>query len=338
MIQFHCKSCGQEFSVPEINAGKKGRCPKCKNVVIVPQSAAPSPSSLPQQEDEPLRLKYDSDLPTEPARPIYTLPQQEHRAGPEPLVDIAADAGKLPPPSEEKPATLLDIFTFPISVLGIIHLLLFWLGPFLIGLLQMTIFLMCCYGAGVIMAAYLLLFAYFYYYLSNCVIAAAKGEHSAPDVSLGEVTTVGDLLRHLLLLFAAAFICFGPSFGYTLYLYFGQDLVFPAWRTDTVYWLLYGLGVFLFPMFLLAVVMFDSTTALNPFLIIGSVVSTFLPYCGLSVLFFIIGLIMLRITYFTPAWAIASWGFDVYLMFVAAYVLGRFYRRYENRLNWEIKL
>ncbi len=36
MIEFKCK-CGKKFSVDDKYAGKKGKCPKCKEVVIVPQ-------------------------------------------------------------------------------------------------------------------------------------------------------------------------------------------------------------------------------------------------------------------------------------------------------------
>jgi len=37
IIKFHCKNCGRKFSVPQIHAGKKGKCPKCKNIVVVPK-------------------------------------------------------------------------------------------------------------------------------------------------------------------------------------------------------------------------------------------------------------------------------------------------------------
>ena len=38
MIKFHCKNCGKKISVPEKHAGKKGKCPKCKNIVVVPKA------------------------------------------------------------------------------------------------------------------------------------------------------------------------------------------------------------------------------------------------------------------------------------------------------------
>lgn len=338
MIQFQCENCGHKFNVPQDSAGKKGRCPKCKNVVIIPQPTPSSPSSLPPQEDEPLRLKYDYDLPAEPARPVYTMPQQEHLTAPVSTADVPIDT--TPSPAKQRPATLFDIFTFPFSISGIIHFLIFWLGPFLIGLFQGTIPLVffLIHTTCVVLLFDILLFAYLFHYLSNCIIAAAKDERYAPDISLVDVTTIGDLIRHLLLLFIAAFICFSPLMSYGILHNLRYDLVFVVGGTNIVGWLFFGISVFLFPMFLLAVSMFDSVIALNPFLIIGSIASTFLPYCGVSVLFLVIGIIMMRIASIAPGWNIVSWGLDVYLMFIAAYILGRFFRRYEDRLNWEIKL
>ena len=49
MIRFNCKSCGQKFSVPESRAGKKGKCPKCRNIIVVPEIQAAS--SLTEQSD-----------------------------------------------------------------------------------------------------------------------------------------------------------------------------------------------------------------------------------------------------------------------------------------------
>ena len=51
---------------------------------------------------------------------------------------------------------------------------------------------------------------------------------------------------------------------------------------DAVFWVLYGVGGFLFPMALLAVTMFESLRALNPLLLLGSMFSTLLPYCVLA--------------------------------------------------------
>jgi len=331
VIRFRCGYCGQQICVPSIHAGKKGKCPKCRNVVVIPQSI-PEP-----QEDEPIRLKRGADLPLEPARPIHTPPRQWHRTGPEPPADIAADADKSAQPPEQKPATLLDTFIFPFSLAGVLHFILFWFGPFLLGLLQRIFAFACCYGQLLAIAAYIALLGYFYYYLSNCVIAAAKNERTTPDVSFENPPAFADLLRRVLLILGCTLICFGPMILYVYIWPFIQSRTASNWRTDPWYWTLYGLGVFFFPMFLLAAALFDSIAALNPILIIGSIRSTFLPYCALALLFYAIGLLMNFISQWQAGWALLTWGIDVYLMFIAAYILGRFFRRYENRLNWEIK-
>lgn len=39
MIRFACSKCGQKINVADKHAGKKGKCPKCGNVVIVPEKS-----------------------------------------------------------------------------------------------------------------------------------------------------------------------------------------------------------------------------------------------------------------------------------------------------------
>ena len=38
MIKFYCK-CGQKIRVDDVHAGKKGKCPKCKAVVLIPNAS-----------------------------------------------------------------------------------------------------------------------------------------------------------------------------------------------------------------------------------------------------------------------------------------------------------
>ncbi len=75
MIRFNCKNCGQKISVPEVHAGKKGKCPKCKTIVVVPEinddiSLKPRDSDTDslqyvQQPSEPeLRLKRETSTQT----------------------------------------------------------------------------------------------------------------------------------------------------------------------------------------------------------------------------------------------------------------------------------
>ena len=45
MIRFSCRQCGKAVRVGEASAGKQGRCPFCKSVMVIPlSSAAESPA------------------------------------------------------------------------------------------------------------------------------------------------------------------------------------------------------------------------------------------------------------------------------------------------------
>ena len=45
MIEFRCINCGWTLRVRRIYAGKKGKCPKCKTVLTVPQHQVTSGES-----------------------------------------------------------------------------------------------------------------------------------------------------------------------------------------------------------------------------------------------------------------------------------------------------
>ena len=131
------------------------------------------------------------------------------------------------------------------------------------------------------------------------------------------------------LILASVAVCFwhvGVYYGFTQ-------------RIDLPFWLLCSLGAFFFPMALLAVVLFDATGALNPVFIIGSVIRTFFSYCGLILSFCAFGGLV----------ALGAWTFGrflllralsnaagLYLLLVAAHLLGRFYWLHKDRLGWDL--
>jgi len=91
--------------------------------------------------------------------------------------------------------------------------------------------------------------------------------------------------------------------------------------------------------------MFDSISGLNPVLLIGSIVSTFFQYCGLV---FLIGGVILIFAAMTtmetdqtqpasvPALLLGGVfnSLFLYAVFIVAHLLGRFYWRYQEKLNW----
>ena len=179
------------------------------------------------REDEPIRLKRDTDLSPEPAQPAHAPRQEWHRRGPEPMAYIPEDTHK--PLTPQKPATILDAFRFPFSLAGVIHFLIFLFGPFLLLFFPRVFF----FGEILIIGVLIALFGYLYYYLSCCIIAAAKDEHLAPDVSFEETPNLPDLLRRVLLIIGSALICFGPAIIYMFYFFIsarGSCLIYSQTR------------------------------------------------------------------------------------------------------------
>jgi hypothetical protein len=99
---------------------------------------------------------------------------------------------------------------------------------------------------------------------------------------------------------------------------------------------------------LLAVVMFDSSTAFNPVLWLGSIFSTFFQYCGLVLL--VTGIVLAfsvltgigetedaeQIPIGTKILEAVFSCLLLYIVFVVAHLLGRFYWRNQEKLNWEV--
>jgi hypothetical protein len=173
------------------------------------------------------------------------------------------------------------------------------------------------------------------WYFAECVRDSATGGTRAPEVfATADVSTMFEQSLYL----AACYIIFaGPAGFYSVFRH----------KTDAIFWLLAAFGVFFFPIGLLAVVMFNSGAAFNPVLLIGSIFSTFLQYCGLVLLICGVVLPIAAIMNIQPEdiplpkvlTLILQAGFTailLYIVFVIAHLLGRFYWRYRERLNWEV--
>ncbi|MFZ0033593.1 MAG: hypothetical protein WAK60_01215, partial [Sedimentisphaerales bacterium] len=68
MIRFKCIYCGQRVLAQEDGAGKKGECPKCKHLLVVPRTTKGRPAISPNKEPIPERPKpyvpaWDRDQP-----------------------------------------------------------------------------------------------------------------------------------------------------------------------------------------------------------------------------------------------------------------------------------
>jgi hypothetical protein len=222
---------------------------------------------------------------------------------------------------------LIDVLLYPANLNGIIQIGIFL---FLLVLYRLLVVLedRLTRGEGMIVCImfYALVIGYILYYIGYCVYDSAKGGLRAPVISIQHTPDKGDLISQLFLILGCVAICFWPA---AVYYGFTQ-------RIDSTFWLLSACGAFFFPMGLLAVVMFDSVNALNPVLIVGSIASTFLPYCGLVLLVCGLGNFVVIVLPRLAVWRFVSNGVTIYLSLVAAHILGRFYWCSKNKLDWGI--
>jgi DNA-directed RNA polymerase subunit RPC12/RpoP len=361
ILEFHCKKCGQKIRVPEIHAGKNGKCPKCKNIVTIPNiqsagSVAIRAESI-SEEITPKAFGLDPRL--------FDLPQamkaENQPYGQQPVSDTTLeDVQRLrqmmtigsitqePPPQRQLP-WFIDILLYPTNKAGLIMIGIIIGIPILfkmVSVLMVFLTLICplllilwpIIGLlGFIIAV--LFGMYLYWYLCECIRDSAEGCIRAPE-TIGQTPGLWELFVQSWKTFVCLVLFAAPALLYFTYTH----------RTDAIFWALTAFGIFFFPMGLLAVIMFDTFTSLNPVIIIGSIFSTFLPYLGLilllatsvlsvRLLMFVSNLVFsLGGIYTTIVWLIiyGSGIIDFYMMMVIAHLLGRFFYKYQEKLNWEV--
>lgn len=250
-----------------------------------------------------------------------------------------------PPLADEcKPPGPIDIALYPFSAAGAVNLGIFCLGPPILGFINHLILSRIPFGTLIALILFLLLVAYALHYLAFCTFDSSKGGRRAPDTLAQDSPDKSDLISQLFLTLGSIALCFWPA------------VVYSAWtgRADAIFWLLSACGLFFFPMVLLAGTLFDAIHALNPIVIIASIVRTLPRYLGL-VLFFCIpfALVAAMIANISPQGAMGTLFFPrilvsyffttsfiykaiplAYLTMIGAHLLGRFYWLHKDKLDW----
>ena len=337
IIKFHCKNCGRKFSAPQIHAGKKGKCPKCKNIIVIPKiqttSSITEQTNAEAPEVSSKSSAYDLALLDIPQKDkIQDLPLSQPDIS-EKTAEYEQELEEEPPeetatPAQRKLPWLIDLSLYPISASSLVHLAILSFLPRMLlplGHLNWRHPPICGLGFLVIFLGYL------FYCLSDCIGDSANGGRRAPNIDISPTVLLhaGELISPVLKVFVCTAVCLGPLLAYFII----------TRRTDLVFWLLVTYSVLFLPMVLLATVLFDSLRALNPILIITSMFNVFLPYCGLVLLFFAIGGLVAIIMAILPQSRIISYILSavcIYLTIIMAHLLGRFYWRYQKKLNWEV--
>jgi len=340
IIDFLCEYCERIISVPKSHAGKKAVCPRCKNMFIIPVIRAPGSDANQDYSgdlidrttdsthgltliDVPEEYKLKEEPPVQSSVPKQAVDrQQESEEDSEAKETESLDQRMLP--------WFIDIFLYPFNLGGVVHLIGLWLLLFLFCPL-----IIAFVGLGIeyIPIVYFLAVAYTLYYFTECIRDSASGAHRAPDLRASQVKPDRwDYISQLLVVVGSIAVCFSPVAVYYVV----------TERSDLIYWLILACGGFFFPMVLLAVVLFDSFSALNPILIIGSIFRTLPPYCGMVLFFYAGALLFMKIDspvnrfWLLPIVSFLIKGLELYMILVAVGLLGRFYKRFEKKLNWEV--
>jgi len=349
MLEFSCTYCGRRFRIAEESAGKKGTCPNCKRIVVIPESPTrlrteDFAAGKPEPEVDNSKSPYDLtllDLPERVARrqqpagekvPMEAYPEEYRDFMPGRIIREERPSG------ERKLPWIVDIFLYPMNKSGIIVLCIVAGIPFLLHFITkvlaaitlvftpMFVFLVMFHVFRVLAA--LVLVPYACWYLCECIRDSALGAIRAVETA-GSTPGLGELLSQIVRVIICTAISFAPSIVYLIV----QE------QLDAIFWVLYGCGVFLLPMALLAFVMFDSLSALNPLLVIGSVWSTFFQYVGLLIfLYAVSALVPLSIYFLRGYWVTLHLAefLAFYLVMISAHLIGRFFWRYQEKLNWEV--
>lgn len=223
----------------------------------------------------------------------------------------------------------IDIFLYPMNFWGLINLAILIGVPLLTDILGMILPIQLSYLFALItLVVKALIFLYIYWYFAECVRDSAEGGVRAPE-GLGATPDLACMFWQTVNIIGCLGVFFGP---FVLYILFAK-------RADIIFWLLLSFAVFFYPMGLLAVIMLDSARGLNPRLLISSISNTFFPYCGLILLFATPAVL---ISIFPTKVQESLFGefilrsVVVYIVLISAHLLGRFYWRYQENLNWEV--
>jgi len=327
IIKFSCDNCGYKSTVSESYAGKKIRCPKCYNIISIPtldSTGTTGQSSPGKTKTSSQNSDYDLTLLNITEKEKI----QNQQAGiSEETAEYEQEEIELV--DERRLPWLIDIFLYPFSVPGLKSLAIFIGVPLLIDILGtiLPIQLSCLFGLVTIVIN-IVIFLYIYWYFTECVRDSADGGVRAPE-GLGATPGFMGMFWQTVNVIGCLAIFFTP---FVLYMLFAK-------RADIIFWLLLIFAVFLLPMGLLAVIMFDSAIGLNPRLLIRSISSTLFPYCGLVLLFVtpvvLIGMLHSEVQE-SQLWSFIIRSVMTYLVLVAAHLLGRFYWRYQDKFNWSL--
>ena len=241
----------------------------------------------------------------------------------------------------------IDIWLYPLNNSGVINLGIFILVVSVLGSAntiipifltktfefaglygEVLVYFICMFFGTIAFGVTIFVYLYMYWYFTECIRDSAEGFLRAPEASPREVVIM-DMFWQTVNVMGSAMIFFGP---FILYKSFTQ-------RTDVIFWLLLIFAVLFFPMALLAIVMRDPASGLNLPLLIRSIRETLSQYSRL-VLAYVAVIISISLIWAqvcqSPFLDMLLNAATIYLAFIAAHLLGRFYWLHQDKLDWGV--
>jgi len=216
---------------------------------------------------------------------------------------------------------LLDIILYPASASGWMTLAI------IVGLTLLVPFAGLFPLMDLVLAV--IIFLYSGWYLAECVYDSAIGGVRAPALPVAGLAEMWARVSYFIAVYALYLL---PPIVYYLF----------TRQTDSIFYALLVWTAIFFPMGLVAMAVMDSTTALNPFVLFWAILRTIPSYFGLliplvtvTLLIVLVWSVLANLVPSILAALVVQAG-AVYTSMVQAHVLGRFYWRNRERLDWGI--
>jgi len=221
-----CTHCGHKISVPLIYAGKRIKCPKCNDILVVPKAGGAAPSvnqgDLKDSKSETRYAGFDHDL--------FDIPQEDSTVNQ--LSGRGAlsekDLEELHKPVEKTISEeaepfgarrlpwIIDIFLYPLSFWGLVNIGIFIVvTSFLAEVGRILPDVLGCLFGPLTMFIKLVAYLFIYWYFAECVRDSAEGGLRARNVR-GDVPGLWDMFIQLFNIVGCLLVFFIPFVFYVL--------------------------------------------------------------------------------------------------------------------------
>lgn len=328
---FNCDSCSQSITVPDAWAGRKGRCPKCRNVTAIPH-----PESA--KDDSP-DIEIDNSFPdltvtaekNDDSCIFDFVAEEAYKRAADSHIEESERIGSI------SSSWFVEMLRYPTNSAGLAMLTVFILAPTIwqLSRLLFNVFpgntkllliplLVFAFAANVIVTVYM------FWYFSLCIQQSALGSAKAPETLMND-SSFWEMFCKMVRFFSCVLLCLGLAARY-----YYQNM-----QLDTAFFSILAAGVFFLPMTLLTTSIFDSLAGLNPICIVRSITILFRRYIGVALIYCVfVGLVALPefilLTEAPGPLKILFHGVFAYCLMMTGHILGRLYYRNSEKLNWQV--